>query len=169
MKHLKATALIISTLAIAFTLVAGSNPKTTGDAVWVNAGVEANTTFNAISTSPTGLAAKGSLIYSDPNIVYSMDVQFLAVSGHQAWFAGQVTSVQDITGADSSCCRVGNWILYHVLDNGEPGINVDQIWGEDLTQGEHITDADGARQKVESHATPAGGPFTIQKGNIQVH
>jgi hypothetical protein len=153
----------------AFSIAAGaSNPKTTGDSGWPNGAVEAHTTFNAINTSPTGPAAKGSLIYSDPNIIYSMDVQFLSVDGNKAWFAGQVTSVEDLTGADTGCCRVGYWIFYQIEDNGEPGINVDHIWGEDLTAGEGIKDADAARAKVENHAMPLSGQITINEGNMQV-
>jgi hypothetical protein len=93
---------------------AASNPKTTGDADWINSpnsyNQQANTTFNAIGIKPTGTDAKGSLIYSDPKITYTMDVQFLRVSGNTAWFAGQVTSVSD-TGCFCGVL-IGHWIFY---------------------------------------------------------
>jgi hypothetical protein len=75
--------------------------------------------------------AKGSATHTDQNVTYTMDVQFLKVSGNRVWFAGQVTSV---TGADGylECCRLGDWIFYKV--ESEPGLNADQVWAEDLTQ-----------------------------------
>jgi hypothetical protein len=75
--------------------------------------------------------AKGSATHIDQNVTYTMDVQFLKVSGNKVWFAGQVTSV---IGADGylACCRVGDWIFYKVQN--EPGVNADQVWAEDLTQ-----------------------------------
>jgi hypothetical protein len=152
----------------ALLLVAAANPKTTGDASWINpywGGQQAHTVFNAINTSPAGPAAKGSLLYEDPNISYSMDVQFLRVdpSTNTAWFAGQVTAVQDQGGV--GCCKVGNWILYQVQDKGEPGIGTDLIWGQDLG----TTNADAVREAVWNKQTPGGGPFTLNGGNIQVH
>ena len=44
-----------------------------------------------------GLDAKGSLIYTDANVTYTMDVQYLKVVGTAAWFVGQVTSFE-VTG-----------------------------------------------------------------------
>jgi hypothetical protein len=150
---------------------AASNPKTTGDADWVNSPTsynqQANTIFHAIATTRTGLGAKGALLYSDPKITYTMDVQFLRVSGNTAWFAGQVTSASD--PGVGGCCKVGNWIFWKVQDNGEPGVGVDKIWGEDLTVSEGITDSIAAALKVASMATPESDPFTINGGNIQVH
>src|SRR5882724_2652948 len=109
MKLAKVFGAVTGVLVIAFTLAAASHPKTTGDSGWINDpggyNQQAHTTFNAIATTPTGLGAKGSAIYEDPNITYTMDVQFLKVSGNTAWFTGQVTSV---TG--NICCAVGNWI-----------------------------------------------------------
>jgi hypothetical protein len=100
-----------------------AKPKATGDVDFINQpesyNQQANLTFNAINTSTTGLGAKGSAIYTDANITYAMDVQFLRVEGTTAWFAGQVTSVTD----DQICCKVGNWMFFMVKDNGEPGIN----------------------------------------------
>jgi hypothetical protein len=75
----------------------------------------------------------------------------------------------DITGADSTCCRVGNWIFYEIVDNAEPGVFADVIFGEDLTAGEGITNPLDALGKVTSHTQPAGGPFIINDGNMQVH
>jgi len=148
-----------------------ANPKTTGDADWINpysGGTQANTTFNAIAIHPTGSDAKGSLIYSDPNVTYTMDVQAVKVYGKDAWFVGQVTSVTP-AGGYQGCCAIGNWVFYKVEDNGEPGVNVDIIWGEDLTQGEGITDSATAKAKVDNMITPLSPPFTINGGNIQVH
>lgn len=155
-------------VAVAF---AASNPKATGDADWVNSPTsynqQANTTFNAIATTRTGLGAKGSVLYSDPKITYTMDVQFLRVSGNTAWFTGQVTSATN--PGVGGCCKVGNWIFWKVQDNGEPGAGVDKIWGEDLTVSEGITDSIAAAIKVGSMATPSSDPFTLNGGNIKVH
>ena len=84
-----------------------------------------------MAASKAGPIAKGSATYTDQKVTYTMDVQFLKVSGNRAWFAGQVTSV---TGADGylACCRAGDWIFHKV--QGEPGVNADQVWAEDLTQ-----------------------------------
>ena len=68
-----------------------------------------------------------------------MDVQFLKVDGNTAWFAGQVTSVT-VTGTNPQI-YVGHWILYQVVDGGEPGIGVDEIWGEDLSVSDPNTDS----------------------------
>ena len=46
-----------------------------------------------INTKEGGLDAKGSAIYTDANVTYTMDVQALKVDGNTAWFVGQVTSV----------------------------------------------------------------------------
>ena len=169
------TALRLTVLAVLCSLIvfgitaSAANPKTTGDADWANPySGQANTTFNAIATTATGLGAKGSLIYTDPNVTYSMDVQFVKVVGNTAWFVGQVTSVTP-AGGYNGCCQVGNWVFYEVQDNYEPGVNVHIIWGEDLTQGENIRDSATAMAKVQTQATPQGGPFTINGGNIQVH
>jgi hypothetical protein len=88
-----------------------------------------------------------------------MDVQFLKVSGNRAWFAGQVTSV---TGADGylACCRVGDWIFYKV-EGGEPGVNGDQVWAEDLTQERQLQmipapSRDSARNLVRGGAATPG-------------
>ena len=111
-----------------------AKPKATGDADWFNAqgyDQQANATFNAINTKAGGLDAKGSAIYTDANVTYTMDVQYLKVDGNTAWFAGQVTSVT-VTGTNPQI-YVGHWILYQVVDGGEPGIGVDEVWGEDLS------------------------------------
>ena len=147
----------------------GPKPKATGDADWFNAqGYEqqANVTFNAISTKG-GLDAKGSAIYTDANVTYTMDVQFLKVDGNTAWFVGQVTSVT-VTGTNPQI-YVGHWILYQVVDGGEPGIGVDEIWGEDLSVSYPQTDIVEAFNKVSAGTKPLGGPFVLTGGNVQVH
>src|SRR5690349_3457167 len=131
MKNVKAVLSVFAVLVIAVTLMAASNPKTTGDSGWINSpgsyNQQAHTVFNAIAVKPTGLDAKGSVLYSDPNITYSADVKFIRVAGKDAWFAALVTTVQG-----TICCAVGNWVFYKIEDNGEPGIGADVIWGEDL-------------------------------------
>ena len=147
-----------------------AKPKATGDADWFNAqgyDQQANATFNAINTKAGGLDAKGSAIYTDANVTYTMDVQYLKVDGNTAWFAGQVTSVT-VTGTNPQI-YVGHWILYQVVDGGEPGIGVDQIWGEDLSVSDPNTDSAAAFNKVIAGAKPLGGPFVLTGGNIQVH
>ena len=90
--------------------------------------------------------AKGSAIYTDANITYTMDVQYLKVDGNTAWFAGQVTSVA-VTGTNP-LLHVGNWIFYKVADDGEPGIDADQIWGEDLSVSDPTRPLTAAYNKV---------------------
>jgi hypothetical protein len=136
MKHFSSkffgVAIAVVMLATVTFAAPAAKPKATGDIDFINGpggyNQQANLTFNAINTSTTGLGAKGSAIYTDVNITYAMDVQFLKVEGNTAWFAGQVTSVTD----DRICCKVGNWMFFMVTDMGEPGIN-DLVWGEDLT------------------------------------
>ena len=147
-----------------------AKPKATGDADWFNAqgyNQEANVTFNAINTKANALDAKGSAIYTDANVTYTMDVQFLKVDKNVAWFAGQVTSVT-VTGTNPQI-YVGHWILYQVVDGGEPGIGVDQIFGEDLSVSNPATAFVEAYNKVVAGATPLGGPFVLTGGNVQVH
>jgi hypothetical protein len=148
-----------------------AKPKATGDADWFNAqgyNQEANATFNAINTKADGsLDAKGSAIYTDANVTYTMDVQALFVKDKTAWFTGQVTSVT-VTGTNPKI-EVGHWILYQVVDGGEPGIGVDEIFGEDLSVSNPTTGIAEAFTKVATAATPLGGPFVLTGGNVQVH
>jgi hypothetical protein len=144
--------------------------KATGDADWINGpgtyNQQANTTFNAINTG-TGLDAKGSAIYTDANVTYTMDVQYLWVDGKTAWFAGKITSLT-VTGNNPGLAE-GHWVLYKVVDNGEPGTN-DLVWGEDLTIG-GISESEDAKARLISAingANPLGGPFALNGGNIQV-
>ena len=95
-----------------------------------------------------------------------MDVQWLKVEGNTAWFIGQVTSVT-VTGTNP-LIDVGHWILYKVADDGEPGIGVDNIWGEDLTVGDPITYTAIAFNRVFIGGDPLGGPFVLTGGNVQV-
>jgi len=159
----------IAMLLLATVTFAGpaAKHKATGDADWVNNpsnyNQQANTTFNAINTGATGLEAKGSLIYTDANVTYTMDIQLLKVVGNEASFAGVVTSVNT---NEAGCCLVGNWIIYKVRDIGEPGVGADQIWGADLGP----NSSEDARAKVTSMFEPeGGGPFVLNGGNIQVH
>jgi hypothetical protein len=156
--RLTTLAVLCSSLAIAASAV--SNPKATGNTHWIDPYSQqpANLTFNAIATSKAGPMAKGSATYTDRNVTYTMDVQFLKVSGNRAWFAGQVTSVM---GADGYlvCCRVGDWIFYKV--QGEPGANADQIWTEDLTQARQLQripapSRDNVRDLVKNGASTPG-------------
>jgi hypothetical protein len=156
---------------------AASAPKTTGEADWINpwSGQQVSLSFNAIAVKTTGLAAKGSAIYTDPDVRYSMDVQFVKVDGNKVWFVGQVT---DVTGGYSSCCQLGHWIFYEILEGREPGIGVDQIWGEDITQSRRALQAGardetlGAMTLVSKEAVPeiglGGKGMPIITGNFQV-
>jgi hypothetical protein len=150
-------------LAAAVSMTGASNPKATGSASFLNPpDGQATITFNAIATKPTGLDAKGSILYTDPQIEYSADVKFLFVVNNEAWFAAQVTTV---SGNTSICCAVGNWVLYKVTDNGEPGVGHDFVYGQDLGP----IDSTTAAAIVFAETTPSGGPFVINGGNIQVH
>ena len=157
-------------LTFAAVLGAASNPKATGSVTWVNpySHQQVQTTFNALATTPAGLAAKGSLMYSDDSITYSMDVQYLKVDGKDAWFAGQITA----TNSTDDCCTVGTWVVYRVQDNGEPGVNSDKIWGFSTKQtGDPAIAAVMVRDKLDLNM---GEPYTkmgmlITAGNVQVH
>ncbi|CEF49013.1 unnamed protein product [uncultured bacterium] len=165
MRKFLSVAIAVLLLATVTFAASAAKPKATGDADWINGpgtyNQQANTTFNAINTKAGGLDAKGSAIYTDANITYTMDVQFLRVDHNTAWFAGQVTSV---TG--TGCCAVGNWVFYKVTDNGEPGIDADEVWGEDLGP---KASSDDAYARVSGQVNPLGGPFRLNGGNIQVH
>jgi hypothetical protein len=169
MKKFFGVAIAVVLLASVTFAAPGAKPKATGDADWFNAqgyNQEANATFNAISTKG-GLEAKGSAIYTDANVTYTMDVQALFVKDNIAWFTGQVTSVT-VTGTNPKI-EVGHWILYQVVDGGEPGIGVDAIYGEDLTVSDPGTGLVEAFNKVSAGAMPLGGPFVLTGGNVQVH
>jgi hypothetical protein len=104
-----------------------------------------------------------------------MDVRFVKVDGNKAWFVGEVTSG---TGGDS-CCQVGHWILCEILEGREPGIGVDQIWDEDITQSGRALQAGagdetlGAMTLVSKEAVPeigqGGKGMPIITGNFLVH
>ena len=169
MKKFFGVAIAVVLLATVTFAAPAAKPKATGDADWFNAqgyNQQANATFNAISIKG-GLDAKGSAIYTDANVTYAMDVQYLKVEGNTAWFAGQVTSVT-VTGTNPQIFA-GHWILYQVLDGGEPGIGVDKVFGEDLSVSDPDTDSSIAANKVWAGTKPLGGPFVLTGGNIQVH
>lgn len=168
-------------LSVAITASAASAPKTTGDATWGNPtdGTQANITFNAIAIKTgTGIQpAKGSLIYTDANVTYTMDVQYLQVVNNRAYFVGQINSV---TGSFGGCCQMNHWVMYEVVDNGEPGVGNDLVFGEDLTQSGHaaqygiqngvnLGEAAGAAYMVANKIDPMNGNIVISDGNIQVH
>lgn len=106
------------------------------------------------SVSPfSGCTGKGNFTYSDADgYTYTVSVQFVNVQGNTAWFAGPVTSGNVGTGS---------WLFAKVVDNGEPGKNVDQIWGSFTTEA-------AAKFGVANKLDPADGPFTISSGNLQV-
>ena len=170
MKKFFGVAIAVVLLATVTFAAPAAKPKATGDADWFNGqgyNQQANTTFNAINTKAGGIEAKGSAIYTDANVTYTMDVQALRVDGNTAWFVGQVTSVT-VTGTNPKI-EVGHWILYQVVDGGEPGIGADNVWGEDLTAGPaHITSLEAAYLRMTSKVAPQGGPFVLTGGNLQV-
>ena len=155
------TTLAVLCFSLAMAAAAVSNPKATGNAHWIDpySRQPANLSFNVVASSKAGPIAKGSATYTDQNVTYTINVQFLKVSGNRAWFAGQVTSV---TGADGylACCRVGDWIFYKI-EGGEPGVNGDQVWAEDLTQERKLQmipapSRDNVRDLVKSGASMPG-------------
>src|SRR4029077_4435298 len=129
MRKFFGVAIAVLLLATVTFAAPAAKSKATGDADWINGpgtyNQQANTTFNAINTKAGDYDAKGSLIYTDANVTYTMDVQVLKVDGPTAWFAGQVTSLT-VTGINPGV-HLGDRALYKVVDNGEPGIK-DQIW-----------------------------------------
>jgi len=169
MKKFFGVALAVVLLSTVTFAAPGAKPKATGDADWINGEAfdqPANLTFNAINTDVAKGLAKGSAIYSDANITYTMDVQFLKVDKNIAWFAGQVTSVT-AAGDSQGCCKAGYWIFLKVVDNGEPG-TLDEVSGEDLTAGKGILDGAVAANLVMTMANPDSAPFVLTGGNIQV-
>ena len=167
MKKFFGVAIAVVLLATVTFAAPAAKHKATGDADWTNSDAfdaPANLTFNAINTSATGsYEAKGSAIYTDANITYAMDVQYLQVVGDTAWFAGKVTSVSD----DQICCKAGNWMFFMVTDMGEPGIN-DLVSGEDLTNDGKVLAGDNAAGYVEHEVEPQYSHFVVNGGNLQV-
>ncbi len=101
-----------------------------------------------------GCTGKGTFNYSDVNgNFYTVDVQYVNVSGNETWFAGPVVSGN--VGA-------GNWLFAKVKDVGTPGSSGDQIWGSFATQAQAING-------VATMSIPADGPFNITSGNLVVH
>ncbi len=97
---------------------------------------------------------KGVFNYSDADgNFYQVDVQYVNVSGNEAWFAGPVVSGN--VGA-------GNWLFAKVLDGGEPSIGLDKIWGSFTTEAT-------AKAGVATMSNPGDGAFDITSGNLQVH
>lgn len=80
---------------------------------------------------------------------YNVKVASVKVDGNLGWFAGRVVKA-------SNPAWVNQWIFAKVED-GSP----DKIWGS-------FTDEATARAGVAAMATPADGPFTVTKKNIQV-
>lgn len=144
------------------TLLAGM-PSTMGDTYFVGPNGQAEATFNAMNTIMPGYSARGSLAYSDPSVTYTMDIQYLQLSGNQAWFAGQVSAV--VSGAGYN---IGDWVLWQVRDMGNPGVGADVVSMENLTQAESIVSAGGALAKVQSLVPPASGPYVLTGGKVQV-
>ncbi len=109
----------------------------------------------AVQVADSGCTGKGNFTYSDSNgINYVMDVKYVNVKDKDTWFAGPTTSGN---------FGIGTWILIRVTDNGEPGVGNDQIWGE------AVANETVAKNSVAGMVNPAGGPFTLTSGNLQVH
>ncbi len=107
------------------------------------------------TTTVTCSTGKGTVLYSDASgTSYEVTVQYAKAMGNEAWFAGRVSS-------STVPSYVGNWLFAKVQDNGEPGKNVDKVWGSFTTEA-------AAKAGVEAMSTPTDGPFTITSGNLQV-
>ena len=122
MRKFFGVAIAVGPLATVTFAAPAAKPKATGDADWINGpgtyNQQANTTFNAINTKAGEFDAKGSAIYTDANVTYTMDVQFLKVEGNTAWFVGQVTSLT-VTGTNPGLA-VGDWIFTRWLTTANP-------------------------------------------------
>ena len=93
---------------------------------------------------------RGWFVYADANHDwYGVKVTSVKVEGNSAWFAGQVDRSKD--GKFN-----GNWLLAKVTD-GKP----DQIWGT-------FTDQTTAQNGVQAKTDPAGGAFTVTRGNLKI-
>jgi hypothetical protein len=112
-------------------------------------------TSGTASKAVTGCLGKGKFTYSDATgINYVMNVKYVNVSGDESWFAGPTTSGN---------FGIGTWIFIKVADNGEPGVGHDQIWSAE------VADETVAKNSVANKLNPAGGPYIITSGNLQVN
>jgi hypothetical protein len=109
---------------------------------------------------------KARSIFRDGVGVLNLEVQFVKVVGNTAWIASQVAEGSNYTGHSN-----GNWYVYKVIDNGEPGVGHDTIAGAGLAG-----DAATAFAMVANGGTPQSldnlfqtTNLLITSGNIQVH
>ena len=92
------TTLAVLCFSLAMAAAAVSNPKATGNAHWIDpySRQPANLSFNVVASSKAGPIAKGSATYTDQNVTYTINVQFLKVSGNRAWFGA--SNIRDGSG-----------------------------------------------------------------------
>jgi len=110
-------------------------------------------TSSAAMESVIGCTGHGEFTYSDEDHAwYTVDVQYVKVSGHDTWFAGPVVSGN---------VGMGEWLFARVHDGGNPGNAGDKIWGS-------FTDKNSAKLGVALMSDPSDGPFLINSGNIVV-
>jgi hypothetical protein len=160
---------VMALSAGAVLLAADKNPKVTGSVGWENpySHQQVQTTFVANATTSLG-NAKGSLVYMDGSITYTIDVKMLKVIGDTAWFAGPVIA----SNTTDDCCTEGTWVVYKVQDKAEPGIYADKIWGystksSDSTEACTIVTTGGKLNLGNDQLTEAG--IQINSGNVQIH
>jgi len=83
---------------------------------------------------------------------FKVNVDCVTIDGDHAFFSGEVVSATLEEWRDK-------WLLVAVHDDGSPGTNGDQIWGEmyDYHPG------------CDAGDFPPSGPWDVEKGNLVVH
>jgi hypothetical protein len=131
-----------------------------------NVGGARSGTFTAPAGSATAMVSycgKGTFYYSDSNgswyfgVVRAVDV---SSATQTAWFATQILVSSSDLGFENLAT---NYLFTKVVDNGEPGINVDQLGVENL-----MSPVDAVNDVI-NHADTSLGDVTINEGNLQVH
>jgi hypothetical protein len=166
----KLTILALLSLAPA-ALFAGSNPKATGSFTFVS-NVDGNTAYIVLNAKQmdSNFDGQGTIYFQDGVGTAYLDVKYVRVDGTTAWIASQVGEGSNYPGQP-----VGSWFVNKVVDNAEPGVNVDTIQGAAIGQ-----DLPGQSFKmIQAHQMVADpsvyqahaqtGDLKITSGNIQVH
>jgi len=156
-------------------LFAGSSapaPKATGSFTFAS-NIDGKTTayivLNAKQMDPA-LTGQGTIFFQDGAGTAYLDVKYVRVEGNTAYVASQVGEGSNYPGQP-----VGSWFVNKVVDNAEPGVNVDTIQGAAIGQ-----DLPGQSFKmIQAHQMVADpsvyqahaqtGDLKITSGNIQVH
>jgi hypothetical protein len=148
------TVVVALMLALAVPVLAGAPAdKATGGVEYYQPGY--HFAFNA-HASQDGRPVKGEANNRTPDGGrYHAKVRCVnVIDDNTILFAAEIT--------DTNMPSWGPWVLIQVYDGGEPGAGVDQIWGQ-------FMDGNTAMASCNAGTPPAGGPWEVLNGNIQVH